>query len=87
MDFLSAHVQVIADFWPSSFYGKIIAKKRNKHTMRKFLLLLMFSAAICEAADKPPALPGNPASWLDNKPLSWSQLHGKVVMLNVWTFG
>jgi hypothetical protein len=48
-----------------------------------FLLIPMFS----DASDKPPALPGNPASWLDNKPISWNQLQGKVVMLNVWTFG
>ena len=55
--------------------------------MRKFLLLLMLFTAICEASDKPPALPSNPMSWLDNKPTSWNQLQGKVVMLNVWTFG
>jgi hypothetical protein len=51
------------------------------------LLLLLVIPMFSEASDKPPALPGNPASWLDNKPISWSQLHGKVVMLNVWTFG
>lgn len=55
--------------------------------MRIFLVLLLLFATIGEASDKPPALPGNPASWLDNNPISWDQLHGKVVMLNVWTFG
>jgi hypothetical protein len=55
--------------------------------MRKMLLVLMLFAVMGEASDKPPALPGNPESWLDNKPISWNQLHGKVVMLNVWTFG
>jgi hypothetical protein len=55
--------------------------------MRKILFVLMLIAVISEASDKPPVLPGNRTSWLDNNPISWNQLHGKVVMLNVWTFG
>jgi hypothetical protein len=56
--------------------------------MKKFFLLLILIAAMCEAAsEKPPGLPATPTSWLDRKPISWNQLHGKVVMLNVWTFG
>jgi hypothetical protein len=55
--------------------------------MTKVLVLLMLIATIAAASDRPPALPGSPSSWLENKPISWNQLHGKVVMLNVWTFG
>jgi hypothetical protein len=55
--------------------------------MRKIFLLLMLIAVLCEGSDKPPVLPGNRTSWLDNNPISWNQLRGKVVMLNVWTFG
>ena len=61
-------------------------KVTNK-TMRKVFVLLMLIAAICEASDKPPVLPGSRASWLDNNPISWNQLRGRVVMLSVWTFG
>jgi hypothetical protein len=54
---------------------------------RILLLFLILIPMLSQAADRPPLLPGNPSSWLDNKPISWNQLHGKVVMLNVWTFG
>jgi hypothetical protein len=54
---------------------------------RMALLLLLVIPMFLEASDKPPALPANPTSWLDNKAFSWDQLQGKVVMLNVWTFG
>jgi hypothetical protein len=67
--------------------GKIIIAKSNQQTMRKIFVLLMLIAVICEGSDKPPVLPGNRTSWLDNNPISWNQLRGKVVMLKVWTFG
>jgi hypothetical protein len=54
--------------------------------MKKFILLLMLMAALSEGSDKPPALPGSRINWLDNEAISWNQLRGKVVMLNVWTF-
>jgi hypothetical protein len=72
---------------PFNVTGKIIIANGNQQTMRKIFVLLMLIAAICEASDKPPVLPGNKSSWLDQQPISWNQLRGKVVMLNVWTFG
>ncbi len=33
-----------------------------------------------------PPLPPNESDWLDQKPIQWSELRGKVVLLNVWTF-
>jgi hypothetical protein len=56
--------------------------------MKRILLLLsILIPMLSDAANTPPAFLNNPSSWLDNKPISWNQLHGKVVMLNVWTFG
>jgi hypothetical protein len=72
---------------PFNVTGKIIIANGNQQTMRKIFVLLILIAAICEASDKPPVLPGNKSSWLDQQPISWNQLRGKVVMLNVWTFG
>jgi hypothetical protein len=66
---------------------KIIIENRNQQTMKKFILLMMLMTALSEGSDKPPALPGNTTSWLNNDSISWNQLRGKVVMLNVWTFG
>jgi hypothetical protein len=33
-----------------------------------------------------PPLPASAATWLGT-PVSWSALRGRVVLLNVWTFG
>lgn len=38
------------------------------------------------AQELAPSLPSDSNSWLDQKPLEWGRLKGKVVMLNVWTF-
>jgi glutathione peroxidase-family protein len=59
-------------------------RKKMKYWMLS-LLLLLFS---CNGfANQPaPPLPSGSASWLDGKPLQWSDLKGKVVLLNVWTF-
>ena len=54
---------------------------------RIVLLLLLLIPMLSEAFDKAPALPAGKTDWLDQEPISWSQLHGKVVILNVWTFG
>jgi glutathione peroxidase-family protein len=50
--------------------------------------LLMLALSFSSFAKEPaPPLPSNSSSWLDGRPAGWSQLKGKVVMLNVWTFG
>jgi hypothetical protein len=56
--------------------------------MKLFLLLcFLLLAGIAIASDNAPSLPARPSSWLDHTPLKWDQLKGKVVLLNVWTFG
>jgi hypothetical protein len=51
-----------------------------------FLLVVVLLGRNAAAYSPAPALPSNSSSWLDQKPIQWNQLHGKVVMLNVWTF-
>jgi hypothetical protein len=52
-----------------------------------FLLLLLMVPMLVHAYDQAPALPRSSNQWLDGKALSWGDLKGKVVLLNVWTFG
>lgn len=51
-----------------------------------FLILIVLLAAFASAEEHAPPLPANENQWLDHSPLRWSELHGKVVLLNVWTF-
>jgi len=55
--------------------------------MKVMLFLLLIFTGSLFAADNAPSLPVRPSSWLDHMPLKWDQLKGKVVLLNVWTFG
>lgn len=50
-----------------------------------FLVAIIVGAS-AEAFTPAPALPSSSKSWLDEKPLQWGRLRGKVVLLNVWTF-
>src|SRR5262249_15171603 len=51
----------------------------------KIFLLLAFLIPIALFADSAPPLPTKAQSWLDGKPVSFQNLKGKVVLLNVWT--
>jgi hypothetical protein len=51
------------------------------------LLLVIILTNSCFSADAAPPLPSAASNWLDGKPLKWEQLKGKIVLLNVWTFG
>ena len=56
----------------------------------KMLVLLVLAATLlgrdAGAFSPAPPLPSSSSKWLDEKPVQWNQLQGKVVMLNVWTF-
>jgi len=56
----------------------------------KMIVLLTLVAALlgknASAFSPAPPLPSNSSSWLDQKPVQWKQLEGKVVLINVWTF-
>ena len=51
---------------------------------------LLSAPAAVLAAKGPPAAPPfrnqDPADWVGT-PVTWEQLRGKVVLLDVWTFG
>lgn len=48
------------------------------------LCSLLFST--CFAAESAPPLPTKSSQWLDGHAYQWNDFHGKVVLLNVWTF-
>ncbi|MCI0414507.1 redoxin domain-containing protein [bacterium] len=49
--------------------------------------VLLFLIACSSFANEPaPPLPSKSSDWLEGKPFGWSQLKGKVVLMNVWTF-
>ncbi len=56
-----------------------------KYWMMSALLLLVSCSTF--ANEQAPQLPGAASEWLDGKPLQWQSLKGKVVLMNVWTFG
>jgi len=66
---------------------KIIVFDRNKQVMRKICFLFLLIPLLSAGSDQAPVLPARGDRWLDRKPISWNQLRGQVVMLNVWTFG
>ncbi|MBI5461415.1 MAG: redoxin family protein [Gammaproteobacteria bacterium] len=45
------------------------------------------SAVETFAAGHAPALDPHPDVWINSAPLDWPALEGKVVLLNVWTYG
>ena len=55
--------------------------------MRILLLLLsLIIPSTARALEEAPPLPEASAKWLDGRSLDWTDLKGKVVLLNVWTF-
>lgn len=55
--------------------------------MKVLWLFVLMMLPLSLFAEEAPALPSNGASWLDGKALKWEDLKGKVVLMNVWTFG
>lgn len=61
--------------------------------MRKLLVLLLLISPLLQAAtiSGKPVLPefttSDPAYWFNSPPLKREDLHGKVVLIDVWTFG
>jgi glutathione peroxidase-family protein len=51
-----------------------------------FCILLFLVSCSTFANELAPPLPAGSSDWLEGKPIGWSQLKGKVVLLNVWTF-
>jgi hypothetical protein len=51
-------------------------------------VVLAAAAAAATGARPPraPRFPTSPAAWI-GAPATWEALHGRVVMLDVWTFG
>lgn len=43
-------------------------------------------AAAAESAPAPAFTHTSPEDWLNSKPLTWADLRGKVVLIDVWTF-
>ncbi len=50
-----------------------------------FLIFIISCTAF--ASVPAPPLPQRSSDWLDGKAVGWEQLKGRIVMLNVWTFG
>ena len=51
------------------------------------LVLVVAYPLVVRATGQAPPLPTQSERWLDGKPRTWPDLKGKVVLLNVWTFG
>ena len=49
------------------------------------VLTMVFQPARADGAAAPP-LPSDPRAWI-GAPQSWEALRGRVVLLDVWTFG
>ena len=50
------------------------------------LLSFLLLSSFVFASQPAPPLPQTPRAWLDSRTMSWQDLRGKVVLLNVWTF-
>jgi hypothetical protein len=57
--------------------------------MRCIILVFLLSFLSCTTFGNEPAppLPATTSDWLDGKQLQSKDLKGKIVLLNVWTFG
>jgi hypothetical protein len=56
----------------------------------KILAFIFLTTILCGTAfsdREAPPLPEDSRKWLDGKVTNWEDLKGKVVLLNVWTFG
>lgn len=67
-------------------------KSKMKTLCRRAVLPVLFMLLLTAPADAAnEAAPAfgrqDRADWINTEPLDWSRLHGKVVLLNVWTFG
>lgn len=72
--------------------------RSSKSTFRFVVSLAVFAGSLLAATQPPsvraaetaPAAPEfthtAPADWLNSKPLTWAELRGKVVLIDVWTF-
>jgi hypothetical protein len=58
-----------------------------RFTVISILFLAAAHPLAVRANQQAPPLPTQSERWLDGKPRTWSDLKGKVVLLNVWTFG
>lgn len=75
--------------------NKLICKaiQENKFYLIALLsLVLLLSATVYAKKPNPPAqMPEftqvDPAAWINSKPLSVAYLRGKVVLIDVWTYG
>jgi hypothetical protein len=56
-----------------------------RHPLLFFFLLFLTCSTFADPTA--PTLPSERSRWLDGKQLSREDLKGKVVLLNVWTFG
>lgn len=50
-------------------------------------LMVMMALSVATAGNQPPSLPDHSSAWLGGNVLQWKNLKGKVVLMNVWTFG
>ena len=64
------------------------------HYLSTLLLIVTFSSLPAQAEDKRQSITKAPefthsaaASWINSKPLKLEDLKGKVVLLDIWTFG
>jgi glutathione peroxidase-family protein len=55
--------------------------------MKYIILISLLALLSCNsfATESAPPLPTKSSQWLDGQPYQWRDLHGKVVLLNVWT--
>jgi hypothetical protein len=60
----------------------------NKSMKILFLTVIMLMLVnSAQAQTVAPRLPNRSTDWLDKKTHSWDEFKGKVVLINVWTFG
>jgi len=65
---------------------------KNSHLIVAMVLTLLISAVVYAKKINPPAqMPEftqvDPAAWINSKPLSIEDLRGKVILIDVWTYG
>ena len=66
--------------------------KRHAHIILLFIVAMLASAVVYAAKVNPPAkMPEftqiDEVAWINTKPLMVNDLHGKVVLIDVWTYG
>jgi len=75
----------------SNFVQKTIQEKNTYLLVVIGLALLISAAAYAKKTNPPAQMPEftqtDPAAWINSEPLSVEDLRGKVVLIDVWTFG